>query len=295
MNILFYHNEFCSKYSWIFHAIPIFYCFLPFPCYWLEISFDFDFLNEISEFYTNDFPVDDMYLQIPVFPDKRKRFPPIEKGTYRVVITACANEKEIPQFDPKRTTFANCHVLSECKEAPSYLDFLINWYDNLTEEVVVFVHGHVKSWHITNTEKAVYNAATTPYFWEQPYGGFIEGKWKKICDNVKFQELYSYFYDNTTMPRVWNRYSTYPCCATFFVRTEQIRKRPKSDYINILNNLRKWMTINHGQSYFCGRLFEYTWHILFTGRNHVPTPPGKIDWMFNRQGNICPFTRSDVL
>ena len=289
-------ENYTVNYIWITQFIPIIFLvivlLIPLPSYALLISSNFTFN---MEYYPPlQYPYYCSSNSASYYQNMYKHFPPIKTHTYRVVITACGNEKEIPKFDPEQTTFTNCNVLGDCKEAPAYLDFLINWYDNLTEEVVVFVHGHAKSWHITNTEKAIYNAVNTSYFWEQPFGGFNEGVWKKNCDNVVYQELYSYYFDNTTMPRVWNRFSVYPCCATFFVRTEQIRMRPESDYINILNNLRKWMTINPGQSYYCSRLFEYTWHILLTGSNFILTPPGNITWMHNRQGNVCPFNRSDA-
>ena len=273
-------------------ALPLFYLFFCGPSLPLFLTSTYNYFLHtylpplgINEDITNKYP--------PIEP-KITDFPPTEPHTYRVVITACKNEKNIPQFDPARTTFTNCNVLSDCNEAPSYLDFLYNWYDNLTEEVVIFTHGHLKSWHITNVEDAVNNAVQTEYFWTQPFGGFKEGRWKQACDNVQYQELYSYFYFNTTMPRKWLRYSIYPCCSTFFVRTEQIRRRPKVDYLNILNNLREWMKINKGQAFYCGRLFEYTWHILFTGKNKIPLP-GEVDYAFKREGDQCPFRRSDIM
>ena len=41
------------------------------------------------------------------------------------------------------------------------------------------------------------------------------------------------------MPSLWTRYDNYPCCATFFVKTNQIRKRKKEEYLKIYHNLEK--------------------------------------------------------
>ena len=104
--------------------------------------------------------------------------------------------------------------------------------------------------------------------------------------------MYSYMYNGTTVPRVWNRYSVYPCCATFFVKTSQIRKRPKEDYLTIYKNIENWVKMNPKLAYHCGRVFEYTWHILLTGEPEVPTPPYS-RWLISKSGP-CPFNRTDI-
>ena len=53
---------------------------------------------------------------------------------------------------------------SHCHEAPYMLDFLYNWYDNLTEETVVFKHRHTKSWPIKNITESLERMRHTKYF-----------------------------------------------------------------------------------------------------------------------------------
>ena len=230
--------------------------------------------------------------------DKEKpihKFPPIVKGSVRVFITACGKETNLPQFDYASVTYARCNIMDskQCHEAPYMLDFLYNWYDNLTEETIVFSHGHLVSWHMPNIVQALKAAMNTDYFKQQPFGGFSQGYWKKCCDQAVYQDMYSYMYNGTTVPRVWNRYSVYPCCATFFVKTSQIRKRPKEDYLTIYKNIENWVKMNPKLAYHCGRIFEYTWHILLTdNKTEIPTPP-YVRWLISRPGP-CPFNRTDI-
>ena len=98
------------------------------------------------------------------------------------------------------------------------------------------------------------------------------------------------------MPRIWRRYSRYPCCATFFVKTKQIRKRSKEEYIKIFQNLLEWIKYNKDMQFYCSRLFEFTWHILFTNNYEIPLPPYSVKWYKKRTktiNNICEFKRTD--
>jgi len=116
---------------------------------------------------------------------------------------------------------------------------LYDWYDKLEEEIAVFVHGHKRSWHQANIESNLLSSMKTDYFWSEPYGGIDEGLWKACCDNERYNEIYNYVYNGTSMPRIWNRYSVYPCCGTFFVKTSLIRSRPREEYRIMKDNLIK--------------------------------------------------------
>ena len=224
------------------------------------------------------------------------KFPPIRPKTTRVFVTACHGEKNIPSFRGLPVTLARCEVMNSahCFEAPYLLDFLYNWYDNLTEETIVFSHAHLKSWHIDNIEDAIFSTQNTPYWKTHSFGGFANGLWKRCCDNIAFQDIYPYLFNGTTMPRVWDRFSTYPCCSTFFVKTNQIRMRPKENYRRIFLNLQKWVEMNPNLGWHCSRVFEYTWHILLGQKTQIDPPKG-YKWLINKWAGPCPYSRTDII
>ena len=220
----------------------------------------------------------------------KNRFPPIKPGTVRVFVTNCVNKSVYPKFIDAEVTMARCEIMEgkHCKEAPYMLDFLYNWYDNLTEETVVFSHHHTSSWHIKNITEALENTRYTEYFYNESYGGFSNAVWKWNCDQPKYQDIYPYIFDNTSMPRVWTRFGIYPCCATFFVKTEQIRKRPKEEYLQIYKNLEKWVERNPNQGFDCSRLFEFTWHLLLAQTKIIPRPTENVRYMYSNKNSQDP-------
>ena len=218
-----------------------------------------------------------------------KEFPPIKPGTLRAFVVNCGNRSVSPNFINAEVTLARCEIMDgrHCHEAPYILDFLINWYDNLTEETVVFSHHHTKSWHIKNITEDVEYIRHTDYFKNETYGGFKKGVWKWQCDLQIYQDIYSYMFNETSLPRVWTRFGICPCCATFFVKTEQIRKRPKEEYIQIYKNLEKWVSLNPYQFYYCGRFFEFTWHLILANKNEIPRP-GKVSFKYSNFNSTDP-------
>lgn len=54
------------------------------------------------------------------------------------------------------------------------------------------------------------------------------------------------------------------CCAQFAVSSEQVYKRPRSDYVQI----RQWLIDTDRDDAHSGRIMEFLWHIIF-GKNAV--------------------------
>ncbi|KAJ6783236.1 hypothetical protein PWT90_01154 [Aphanocladium album] len=50
-----------------------------------------------------------------------------------------------------------------------------------------------------------------------------------------------------------------PCCAQFGVTREAVRARPRQDYVRY----REWLLNTDLQDSISGRVFEYSWHIIF--------------------------------
>jgi hypothetical protein len=93
------------------------------------------------------------------------------------------------------------------------------------------------------------------------------------------EPMYNSIYGNTTMParRIINN-TFYPCCSTFFVDSRLVQTRPKFEYELVRARLRQWsrdyrFDKKEGPAAYCGRVMEYTWHILLANRSAIPTMP----------------------
>jgi len=144
-------------------------------------------------------------------------------------------------------------------EASSYLQYIIERYNTLSD-YTIFVHGHRNDWHHKqnidekiNTltfDKKYYNINETSV---TPLNGF-----KK--EFVVMKELIKPFEKilNTTIDL---DNLAYRSSAQFYVSKETIRRHDLSVYVQLYNFL-----MNHNApSYWSGRIFEYTFHYIFTG------------------------------
>jgi len=65
-----------------------------------------------------------------------------------------------------------------------------------------------------------------------------------------------------------------PCCAQFAVSREQIRKRPKKEYIRY----RQWVLGTELSDAKSGRVMEFLWHVIF-GQNAVQYVLSELGWV----------------
>ncbi len=147
-------------------------------------------------------------------------------------------------------------------EASSFLEYIINNYENLAD-YTFFVHGHRNSYHhngntddIINTCKIKHdyynfnNIQQVPltYFRNviQPCIPEFETISKIINYDIKWDQIH------------------YRHCAQFYVKRELIQQYPKEVY----QKLYDYLMATPIQSYYSGRLFEYVWHVIFL-RTHV--------------------------
>ncbi|KAL1981968.1 hypothetical protein VTN96DRAFT_1980 [Rasamsonia emersonii] len=162
-------------------------------------------------------------------------------------------------------------------EVMVYLTFIIDNYDNLPD-IVVFMHSHRYAWH--NEEILDFDAAEmlrrlSP---ERVYReGFMNMRciWAPGCpdwmhpgaleEDVNKQE-------ETMLARSWGeifpelpipKVLAQPCCAQFAVSRDRILAIPKSRYIFY----RDWLLHTELSDYISGRVWEYLWHVIFTGQD----------------------------
>ena len=156
-------------------------------------------------------------------------------------------------------------------EGMAYLTYIIDNYENLPESMM-FVHGHAEGWHTEGPQmrrimeipcwnQVEYATITTysyigsnfilkgdchPALQEQQQ--YTIQAWK---ENPGFEKLF-----NMTMPEDLLT----PCCAQFLVHRKRVLARPRETYVKI----RQWLIETPIETYFTGRVLEYTWHVSTT-------------------------------
>jgi len=149
--------------------------------------------------------------------------------------------------------------INKGNEASSYLQFIIDNYNNLPN-YTAFVHGHRTSHHIKgNTDDVINNLV-----FDKDYFNFADAPVYRLSD---FPNSYYFFKDSVSeLNNILNKNIDpdkiiYKTSGTFYVKRESILKHSKQVYERLLEFL-----YNHKlNSFHTGRIFEYIYHIMFTG------------------------------
>ncbi|PGG95887.1 hypothetical protein AJ79_09824 [Helicocarpus griseus UAMH5409] len=162
-------------------------------------------------------------------------------------------------------------------EVMVYLTYLIDHYDNLPD-IMIFMHSHRVSWH--NEEPLAWDAVGSinrlsservtreGYMnmrcnwgpgcpdWMHP-GKMEEDAGKQ--EETMLAKSWSQLFPRVEIPEVLAQ----PCCAQFAISRERALALPKSRYIFY----RDWLLRTELSDYISGRVWEYLWHVVFTGQN----------------------------
>ncbi|EAA29205.1 hypothetical protein GE21DRAFT_9639 [Neurospora crassa] len=172
-------------------------------------------------------------------------------------------------------------------EAMVYLTHLIDRYDTLAS-TTVFVHAQRFAWHNDDPD---YDALVTLRHLQTPYvqtSGYVNLRcvWVLGCPaevrpNLDVQDLkdlsasgevalkdifkpaFKQILPGVPVPEVVG----VSCCSQFAVSRETVRNRTREDYVR----LREWLLNTELDDSLSGRVFEYTWHIIF-GKAAVHCP-----------------------
>jgi hypothetical protein len=145
-------------------------------------------------------------------------------------------------------------------EASSYLEYIIKHYNNLPE-YCIFLHGHRSAWHHVEN---------------------IDEKLEKLCLDKDYCNINDYppnqlntFEQATNMfikeiPALNSILSIeidinkliYKSCSQFYVKKECIQRHSAVTYIKLYD----YLMASKLPSFWSGRVFEYIWHIIFTGQ-----------------------------
>jgi len=152
------------------------------------------------------------------------------------------------------------------QEVPMYLKYIIDNYDNLPEKNL-FLHGHQNSLHQDYPSDYIIrnvNWENSDYFsvnrrdWYQEvsdkhqisnnsFRGWLEKNWEIFQNKIDFPENGLFFYSG----------------AQFVVSKKLIKQYDIDFYQNLFNFIQK----TDLDSVITSRIFEYTWHYIFTKQN----------------------------
>ena len=164
-------------------------------------------------------------------------------------------------------------------EVMVYLSYIIEHYEKLPD-IVAFMHSHQFAWHNddlfagdASEHLRRLNAARVvregymnlrcvwgPGCPDWMHPGALEEKSEKQEETMLARSWGEIFPDDP-VPDVLAQ----PCCAQFAVSRERIRAIPKARFVFY----RDWVLRTELSDYISGRVWEYLWHVVFTGENVV--------------------------
>lgn len=161
-------------------------------------------------------------------------------------------------------------------EVMIYLTYIIDFYDNLPD-VAVFIHSHQTAWHneeLFGTDSAVMlrrlsldRVVREGYMntrcnhgpgcpdWMHP-GAVEEDETKQ--EEVMLARAWSELFPDEPVPSVLAQ----PCCAQFALSRERIQSIPRPRFVFY----RDWLLQTDLSDYIAGRIWEYLWQYVFTGK-----------------------------
>jgi hypothetical protein len=188
-------------------------------------------------------------------------FPHTNKAIYVV------DDRKAPLHPPK----------NKGNEAMVYLTYIIDHYDNLAD-VNIFIHAHRWTWHnneLFNSDTAMsIRHLSDDRVAREGYMNlrcmFYPGcpAWLRLNAKEETEEkkeelfvaqAWKDLFPNDSMPEILGQ----PCCSQFAVSADRIRAIPLNEY----KRLRNWLLKTKLRNSMSGRVFEYLWHYLWTGKN----------------------------
>ncbi|KXT08506.1 hypothetical protein AC579_9216 [Pseudocercospora musae] len=178
------------------------------------------------------------------------------------------------------------------RESSVYLTFIIDNYEKLNG-TIIFSHANRYQWHNDDPlydGLQVLQRLQVPYIQSQGYVN-LRCVWTLGCpaeihpltealapppasdpssEDARagsfYKDVFQELFPGEVVPDVVGA----PCCAQFAATAERIKTRPKSDY----ERYRDWLEKTPLRDDLSGRIFEYSWHIIF-GEEPVFCPNAK--------------------
>jgi hypothetical protein len=164
-------------------------------------------------------------------------------------------------------------------EVMVYLTFIIDNYDELPD-ICIFLHAHRYSWHndelLNNDAVEMIQRLSSDRVMREGYIN-MRCSWGPGCpdwmhpgvveedvnkqEEVMLAKSWSELFPWDPVPDVLAQ----PCCAQFAISRDRIRSIPKSRFVFY----RDWLLSTQLADFISGRVWEYVWHFVFTGKNVV--------------------------
>ncbi|KAI9888944.1 MAG: hypothetical protein M1814_006122 [Vezdaea aestivalis] len=222
--------------------------------------------------------------------------PPGSNYTQTLVIARVAEEsidwiqEELPGLQTAIYTADNpkSHLhppMNKGHEVMIYLTYIIEHYDILPD-VSIFMHAHRWSWH--NNDLSGHEAVqmlkslSNERVFREGYMN-LRCHWDPGCpewmhpheqeEDITRQEQkvlgnsWSELFPDKEMPEVLAQ----PCCAQFAVSRDRIQSIPFKRFVAY----RDWLLRTPLSDYMSGRVWEYIWQFVFTGKN-IACPPAHV-------------------
>jgi hypothetical protein len=193
-----------------------------------------------------------------------RELPGLNTSIYRV--DAPASELRIPK--------------NKGHEAMVYLTYIIDHYDELAD-TTIFLHPHQTTWHnndILDSDAAKNiqhlsdaHVARVGYFntrchhepgcpdwlrFDRPEEEL--DTYRKMEEKYFTAEVWKELHPDVPVPQAVSQ----PCCAQFAVSRDRVRHHPRSEYVRY----RDWLLNTKLDDIMSGRVMEYSWQYLFTGK-----------------------------
>ena len=185
--------------------------------------------------------------------------------------------------------------LNKGHEAMAYLTYLIDNYSSSLPSIVAFLHSHrsgfYQAWHVDNPLHDNVLAMRTLQLDFVVRNGYANlrcnwnagclkrhrsskhitiGIWADVFNGTstphpdKAMDLLDSLSPSASRRELGRLLDTHieigaACCAQFVVSRDQILRRPLDDYVK----LRQWLLKTQEDDYHSGRVFEYSWHVIF--------------------------------
>ena len=170
-------------------------------------------------------------------------------------------------------------------EVMAYLTYIIENYTNLPD-ISIFLHAHRYTRHnnelLGHDAVEMINRLRGDYVMEEGYVN-LRCSWAPGCPRgLHMQNMRQVLekQEEVVLSRCWNElfpldppptFLGQPCCAQFALSRDRIWSKPLSQYVYY----RDWILTTPLNDYFSGRIWEYSWHYVFTG-NHTHCPAEQV-------------------
>jgi hypothetical protein len=228
----------------------------------------------------------------------------------KVVVVAVGCQERPGEFNPPIRPYEiiqiRCDPITndvDARETGVMLRFFRDYYDKFLGKKLIFTHAHDTSFtHIRyhTIWEFIDIAVQTDYFWSHSFGNvvccnFLHLEFRRVGNEIhatanswytNFTDWAYFLFQNTSfMDLSWSEWHS-PCCSTFFIDSELIRKHPREEYGILLDRLRTIVSLGYcgmfnrractenssqilrhagARNYHAGQLLERAWGPMFTG------------------------------